>query len=133
MKLTLFFCDQAQSRADGKLDISGVFNELHAPGFPARQDHLTLAGVIEWDWADKGRQPFTIEIVDPQHSAIFTINGHSDVEGRSPPRPPARTHLALPLTNLVFHESGEYKTMIAIKGESFLGPSLYVVETESAA
>ena len=58
MKLTLFYCDKALNRPDGKLNIEGVFNELYAPGFPARQDHVVLAGTIEWDRADEGQQPF---------------------------------------------------------------------------
>jgi hypothetical protein len=36
MKLNLAVtCDTAVERADGRLDLQGVFNELTAPGFPA--------------------------------------------------------------------------------------------------
>lgn len=129
MNLTLFFCEQAESRADGKLDLRGVYNELYAPGFPARQDHLVLAGIIEWDRADDGRQPFRIDIDDPQQHSIYTISGHTDVDRRSVRRPPARTHLVLPLTDLVFPERGEYSTRVRVKDKTHAGPSLHLMES----
>ena len=129
MNLTLFFCEQAESRADGKLDMRGVYNELYAPGFPARQDHLVLAGVIEWDRTDDGRQPFRIDIDDPQQNSIYTITGHTDVDKRPARRPPARTHLVLPLADLVFPERGEYRTRIRLNDSTHSGPSLHLMES----
>src|SRR5687767_13323643 len=35
-------CDEAHIRDDGKLDVTGIFNELGAPGFPAAHDHMTV-------------------------------------------------------------------------------------------
>ena len=131
MKLTLFYCDKALSRPDGKLDIEGVFNELYAPGFPARQEHVVLAGTIEWDRTDDGKQPFQIEINDPAGKTIFTIKGHTDVDVRPQHRPPARTCLVLPLEKLVFPEPGEYPTRVRIRDEVLAGPSLHLMTTKS--
>ena len=131
MKLTLFYCDKALSRQDGKLDIEGVFNELYAPGFPARQDHVVLAGTIEWDRTDEGQQPFQIEIDDPAGKTVFTIKGHTDVDARPQHRPPARTCLVLPLEKLIFTEPGEYPTRVRIRDELLAGPSLHLMATQS--
>ena len=131
MKLTLFYCDKALNRSDGKLDIEGVFNELYAPGFPARQDHIVLAGTIEWDRTDDGTQPFQIEIDDPEGKTIFTISGRTDVDARPQRRPPARTCLVLPIEKLTFPEPGDYQSRVRIKDMLLPGPSLHLMETES--
>ena len=47
MEAVFLFCADAQAGPDGKLDIHGVFNELHAPAFPARQDQMVLVGIVE--------------------------------------------------------------------------------------
>ena len=132
MKLTLFYCDKAVNRPDGKLDMHGVFNELYAPGFPARQDHIVLAGVIEWSRDDEGQKPFQIEIRDPSGEKVYTIRGHTDVDARPITRPPARTCLVLPLDNLVFPEAGEYPTFVMVGEESLSGPSLHLMESQGA-
>jgi len=130
MKLTLFYCDKARNRPDGKLDLEGVFNELYAPGFPARQDNIVLAGIIVWERTDDGQQPFQIEIEDPAGETVFTIKGHTEVDARPQHRPPARTCLVLPLEKIIFPEAGEYPTRIRIKDELLAGPSLHLMETQ---
>ena len=105
MNVALFFCESAETVANGKLDLRGIYNELHAPSFPARQDHLMLAGLVEWDHEDHGKQPFKIDLLDPDGAEIFTIDGHSEVEARPATRPPSKTHLILPLQNLIFQRA----------------------------
>ncbi|MCZ6771118.1 MAG: hypothetical protein O7G83_03895, partial [Proteobacteria bacterium] len=75
MNVALFFCESAETVANGKLDLRGIYNELYAPSFPARQDHLMLAGIVEWDHEDHGKQPFKIDLLDPDGTEIFTIDG----------------------------------------------------------
>ena len=101
MNVALFFCEHAQTNPNGKLDLHGIYNELHASAFPARQDHLILAGIVEWNRDDRGKLPFKIDLMDPDGSEIFTIDGHTEVDARPPTRPPAKTHLILPLENLI--------------------------------
>ena len=53
MELILaLMCDDASTTSDGKLDVHGVFNDLFAPGFPARRDKMVLVAGIEWDRED---------------------------------------------------------------------------------
>jgi hypothetical protein len=129
MNIVLFFCEHAFTRPDGKLDVDGIFSELYAPGFPARQGKLILAGIIEWDRGTHGKQPFTIHLLDPDHQPVFTIDGHSEVDERSDSRPPARTHLILPLENLVFTKSGQYQVRIKVSNRQFSGPSLHLMNS----
>jgi hypothetical protein len=127
MNVSLFFCESAETAANGKLDLRGIYNELYAPGFPARQEHLILAGVVEWNREDHGTQPFKIDLMDPDGSEIFTIDGHSEVEARPQTRPPSKTHLILPLENLIFQQAGTYPAKVQIGGETIEGPSLYLM------
>jgi hypothetical protein len=129
MNIVLFFCEHAATRQDGKLDVNGIFSELYAPGFPARQDQVMLAGIIEWDRGTQGKQPFTIHLLDPDDKPIITIDGHSEVDERADSRPPARTHLILPLENLVFAKPGHYQVHIHATNRQFSGPSLYLMNS----
>lgn len=101
-------CDDARVRPDGKLDISGVFNELYAPGFPAKQDRMTVVFIVEWDRSESGRIPLRADLVDETGQKSFTIQGHTDVEPRPADRAPAQTRLVMPLEDVVFPKPGRY-------------------------
>ncbi|MCI0446928.1 hypothetical protein L0152_27465 [bacterium] len=109
--------------------MNGIFNELYASGFPARQEQVILAGIVEWDRDEEGKQPFTIHLMDPDENPIFTIHGYSEVDARPDSRPPARTHLIFPLENLVFTSPGQYRIRMDISGQRISGPSLYLLHT----
>jgi hypothetical protein len=130
MNITLFFCEHAATRSDGKLTADGIFNELYTPSFPAKQDKILLAGIIEWDRDIKGRQPFTIHLLDPEEKPIFTIEGHSEIDERSDERPPAKTHLIFPLENLIFTDPGQYQVRIDLLGQQISGPSLHLMQSD---
>ena len=49
MELSAFICDDARVTHDGRLDLAGVFNELYAPAFPARQTRLVLVAHVAED------------------------------------------------------------------------------------
>ncbi len=129
MNIILFFCENAATGSDGKLNVNGIFNELYASGFPARQEQVILAGIVEWDRDEEGKQPFTIHLMDPDENPIFTIHGYSEVDARPDSRPPARTHLIFPLENLVFTSPGQYRIRMDISGQRISGPSLYLLHT----
>ena len=129
MEITLFFCEHAVTRADGKLDTSGIFNELYSSGFPAKQERVILAGIVEWDRDVEGLIDFKIQLLDPGKKPIFTISGNSEIDARSTSRPPAKSHFIFPLENLVFTEPGEYEVSLETLNKQFTGPSLYVLKT----
>ena len=104
-------------------------SELYAPAFPARQDRLFLAGFIRWQRADEGKKEFLIHLKDPDGLAIFTIEGHTDVDSRPETRPPAITQLVLPMENLIFSVAGEYQVEVTVSGQQIIGPKLYLMES----
>ncbi len=128
MKVQLaLVCDDARVNEEQKLDIHGVFNDLYAPGFPARHS-MVLVLLVEWEHEDAGRYVFKADLLDPTDRPSLTVEGHTDVDPRDPSNPPPRTRLVLPLQDVVFPMAGTYSFQITIKGETHPGPSLYLVE-----
>jgi hypothetical protein len=101
-------CDEARIRDDGKLDVTGIFNELGAPDFPAAQDRMTVVFVIEWGPAEAGTQPLRADLVDADGQMILTIQGQTEVDSRAPEQPPPQTRVVLPLEKVVFPHPGRY-------------------------
>ena len=129
MEAVFLFCADAGAGPDGKLSIRGVFNELHASDFPARQDKMVLVGIVEWQRDLEGRIPFVVDLNDPDGTAIFSIEGYTDVDARPPPRPPAKTELILPLENVMFPAPGHYRVRIDFAGTELAGPSMHLIRT----
>lgn len=130
--LTAVICDHAGQTPEGKMNLHGVFHDLYAPGFPAQQDEMTLVVVLEWDRKDQGRFQFRVDMTGPGGQIALTVEGHSDVSDPDPSRPPPRTQLIMPMEQVTFPEPGEYSFEIKIKGETFPGPTLYLMQADDA-
>jgi hypothetical protein len=102
-------CDDARIRDDGKLDVTGVFNELGAPGFPASQERMTVVFIIEWAPGEEGSLPLRADLLDDQNQMVLTIQGQTEVSARSADLPPPQTRVVLPLENVVFPRPGRYR------------------------
>ena len=134
MRLQLaLVCEDAAVNPEGRLDVHGVFNDLYAPGFPARQERMVFVLVTEWDREDEGRYRFRVDLKDPEGEACLTLDGHTDVDRRPPDHPPARTRLIMPLENVVFPQPGRYAFHVRLKGDTFSGPSLHLMESDGPA
>ncbi len=129
MEAVFLFCTNAGAGSDGKLNIHGIFNELQAPDFPARQDRIVLVGIVEWPHDLAGRIPFTVDLTDPEGKSIFSIEGHTDVEARPKSKAPAKTHLILPLEKVMFPVPGHYRVRININGTELAGPSMHLIRS----
>ncbi|HEX2202101.1 MAG TPA: hypothetical protein VHG91_02330 [Longimicrobium sp.] len=106
--LYALLCEDAHDRSDGRLDVHGVFHQLYAPGFPARQDRFTLAMAVEWEPHELGRIDFAIDLLDPGNAPALSITGHTDVSPRQPLMGPPQTRMLMPLENIVFPAEGTY-------------------------
>jgi hypothetical protein len=125
-------CDAAQERPDGKLDVRGAFHELYAPGFPARQDRLTLVLVMAWEPHEVGQeQRFRADLVDESGTMIVTVQGETEVQGRQLEGAPPQTRLIMELTDVVFRRPGWHHFEIQAGGETHRGCPLYVGEQAS--
>ena len=129
MEAVFLFCADAGAGPDGKLSIHGIFSELRAPDFPARQDEMVLVGLVEWQRDLAGRIPFTVDLTDPGGLSIFSIEGHTVVEARPETRAPAKTQLILPMKNVMFPVPGHYRVRININGTEMSGPSMHLLRS----
>jgi hypothetical protein len=129
MEAVFLFCADAGTGPDGKLSIHGIFNELNAPDFPALQDRMVLVGIVEWQRDLEGRIPFAVDLNDPDGVAIFSVEGHTDVEAQPSSKAPAKTHLILPLKNVMFPVPGHYRVRININGSELSGPSMHLLRS----
>ena len=124
-------CDEAHERADGKLDLAGIFNELNAPGFPAMQDKMTVVFVIEWGRNDSGSLALRADLKDDAGQPVLSIEGFTDVEQRPAERSAAQTRLVLPLERVVFPHPGRYTFHLTAGDREFSALSLFVAEHET--
>jgi hypothetical protein len=121
-------CDDARPSADGKVDVHGVYHDLSAPGFPAKQDRLVLVLVIEWRREDHGRYLFKADLEDDEGDISLTVEGETQVHRTPPDQPPARSQLIMPLEDVVFPHPGQYTFRIKVKGDTLTGPGIFLME-----
>ena len=121
-------CEHAEARRDGRLDVHGIFHQLYAPGFPAKQDRMVLALALEWEKEGAGRVEFKIDLIDPSRSPCLTISGHTDVSARAPNEAPPQTRLILPMEEVVFPQAGTYLFQLEVGGESLTFAPLHLIE-----
>jgi hypothetical protein len=125
-------CEHAETRQDGRLDVHGVFHQLYAPGFPAKQDRMVLALAVEWDVEGEGRKEFKIDLQDPSGSPSLTISGHTDISARQDGEAPPQTRLILPMEEIVFPAPGTYFFELTVDDESVRVGPLHLIENEEA-
>jgi hypothetical protein len=121
-------CEAARERPDGRFDLTGIFNELSAPGFPAMQERMTVVFVVEWEADEVGELPLRADMIDEGGRKLLTIQGHTQVEPRGPGRPPAHTRLIMPLEKVVFPKPGRYRFDLVAGGHVAEAFSFFVGE-----
>jgi hypothetical protein len=131
--LYAFLCDDADIRPDGRLDAHGIFHQLYAPGFPARQDVLTLVLAVEWEDGEEGDQEFRIDLMDPSRSPVLTVQGNTEVGERREGEAPPMTRLVLPAKNVIFPAAGSYEFQLHIAGREIPCAPLHLLQQTSAA
>jgi hypothetical protein len=125
-------CEHATAREDGRADLHGVFHHLFAPGFPARQDRMTLAMVVEWEASEAGTVPFRVDLLDPAGSPVGSLTGHTEVGTPRPLEPPQRTVLVMGLENVIFPVAGTYEFELNALEERLRVAPLHLIENPEA-
>ena len=121
-------CDDARPTPTGRMDLHGVYHDLAAPGFPAKQEHMVLVLVLEWDRKDHGRYLFKADLEDEDGKVSLTVEGETDVHESPPDQPPARSQLIMPMDEVVFPRPGQYTFRVRVKGQALEGPGIYLME-----
>lgn len=126
--LYALICEEASAGQDGRLDVTGIFHQLHAPGFPAQQERLVLALALEWDRGEEGSLEFHVDLVSPEDQRLLSIDADTEIEPAAPGEAPPQTRLVIPIERIVFPEEGAYEFKLrALKEEFGLAP-LHLIE-----
>ena len=125
-------CDDARPTPEGKIDLHGVYSDLSAPGFPAKQDKLVLVLVLEWAPSDEGRYLFKADLEDDEGNISLTIEGETEVRAPAPGHPPSRSQLIMPMEGVVFPHAGQYTFRVKVKGQTLQGPGVFLIEADEA-
>ena len=125
-------CETARERPDGRLDLSGIFNDLSAPGFPAMQERMTVVFVVEWEAEETGDLPLRADMIDESGRKLLTIQGHTQVDARGPDRSPPQTRLIMPLEKVVFPRPGRYRFELVAGGDAADACSFFVGQAPDA-
>lgn len=129
MHLTLFFCEDAETTPEGKLNVIGIFDELYAPGFPAQQDQVVLAGIATWDREDSGKKLVQLNVVGPNDKCIFSIEAETKIDKRDADEAPAKSHFVFPLEKLTFNAAGDYYVQVIMGEKTFSAAPLHLIQT----
>jgi hypothetical protein len=126
-------CDEAHATPEGKLELHGVYQDLAAPGFPAKQDRMVLVMILEWDREDHGRFRFRADLEDEDGNSSLTVEGETEVRTPADGNPPSRSQLIMPMEGVIFPHPGQYVFRVKVKGKSLEGPGLFLMEVPKEA
>jgi hypothetical protein len=119
-------CETARERPDGRVDVIGIFDELHATAFPAVQERMTVVFIMEWTAEEYGEQAFRVDLIHSSGRKILGLQGVTIVQPVPSGRP--KTRLIQPLEKVVFPGSGEYHWELVAAGEIYETARIRLVE-----
>lgn len=115
MKLDFaLLADAATVDASGKLSILGVFDRIRAREFPARHGRIALVMRLSTAPSDAGTHKAEIRLLDPDGSALITLNGNFEVRAAPPGGEGARVPQVLNLDGIAFPKAGSYRFEIRV-------------------
>lgn len=100
-------CDAANVSREGKLNLLGIFNSIHAARFPATHPHLALVLRVEAGMGDEGTHPLQISLVDEDGQRLFEVGGQIQLQGARPGRP-MTAQTIMDINNVAFPRAGTF-------------------------
>ena len=113
---TAVLADTANVSQEGKLNITGIFNQIQSGSFPVTWPSMVLVVRLEAHSSEIGSHKITIQITDEDGGKLATIQGNLDISGDNDPEDPPHGHLILPIQNAKFSKPGVYSFDILIDG-----------------
>lgn len=108
MEVTLAVCcDAANVSREGKLNLLGIFNSIHAGEFPATHPHLSLVLRVEARIGEEGDYPMLIRFVDEDGGELFKVEGNLSLHGATPGRP-MTAQTVIDINNVQFPRPATY-------------------------
>lgn len=130
MDITLAVCcDAANVSREGKLNLLGIFNSLHAAEFPCTHPHLALVLRVEARIGEEGIHPIEIKLADEDGHEVFKVNGQISLQGAQPGRP-MTAQTIIDINNFQLPRSGTYAFEIFIGGHHARSVAIHALEAE---
>jgi hypothetical protein len=108
-------CDAANVSREGKLNLLGIFNSIHAAEFPCTHPHLALVLRVEARLGEEGTYPLEIRLVDEDGQQLFHIDGQLSLQGAEPGRP-MTAQTIMDINNLQLPRPGTYAFEVHLDG-----------------
>lgn len=119
------FADAANISQEGKLNILGVFDAVHAGQLPALHPRATFVVRIKARPADAGDHPITLRWLNPRGAELWV----SDAELSIAAPPPGTTELDMPVIvqlDLPLDITGDYRMIVELGREQRAEALLHV-------
>lgn len=132
MDLTLAVCcDAANISREGKLNLLGIFNSIHAAQFPCTHPHLALVLRVEASIGEDGAFPLELKLADEDGQELFTIGGHLTLQGAEPGRP-MTAQTIMDINNLQLPRPGTYAFEVFIAKRHIRSIAIHALATDHA-
>ena len=126
--------DAATIDGSGKLNILGIFDQLHTPTFPARHPKMALVLRFSAPITETGRHEIEITLKDPSGSELMRLEGHLHLgPGPGTTVGGIRVPHVLNMDGLVFPNPGAYAFDVRVDGVHHVSLALIVHGPEKAA
>lgn len=123
-------CDAANVSREGKLNLLGIFNSIHAATFPCTHPHLCLVLRVEAGLGEEGAHPIEIKLADEDGHEIFKVTGQLALQGARPGRP-MTAQTVMDINHFQIPRPGTYSFEIFIDNRHQRSVALHVVEAEA--
>lgn len=123
--------DYANITREGKLNVMGIFNDIHSFSFPARHPSMHLVVKLGAELGEWGQsRDFTVKLLDADGNQIMDVTGQFQVpkgeHGRTP-----EVNIILELKDVVFPKPGAYQFVFLVDKDQKADLSLHVNQLET--
>lgn len=131
MRPILFLvADYANITREGKLNVMGIFNDIHSFNFPARHSSMHLVCKLGAELGEYGQtREFAVKLLDDDGNQIMDVSGQFQVPKGERGRKP-EVNIILELKDVVFPKPGSYQFVILVDKDHKGELSLYVNQLE---
>ena len=128
--------DSVAPGAQGKKNIIGTFQAIHAGKVPCLHPSLSLLLRIEGDASEVGPHEIELAFVDADYKAVAKpMKAEFRLDERSRPAPgvPVFAEVVMNIQNLPLPKAGPYEFVVRVDGRHLGGIPLYALEAKQPA
>jgi Family of unknown function (DUF6941) len=134
MKIALLLnADYANVTKDGKLNVMGIFNSIHAPKFPARHSSIYLIMKLLPELGEYGQnRTLNVHLRDPDGKEIIHLSGPVQIPSPEGGKKP-EVNTIFEFRDIIFPKEGHYQFVVLVDKDYKGDLSLYVEKIDILA